>query len=103
MLNERNDEMNVVLENEDVKVETSDYEEPVYVDVVDDGGNNVIGVVVGIAASVIAAGAAVYYFTKDKRKARFIKKLEREGYVIEKPDIENAVCGIVEETDEDEE
>lgn len=52
----------------------------------EESNNGSLGkLILGIGA-VVAAGVAVAHFTKNKRREYQIKKLEKAGYVISKPE-----------------
>lgn len=57
----------------------------VYEETETSGNGNLGKIVLGVGA-VVAAAVAVAHFTKNKRREYQIKKLEKAGYVIYKPE-----------------
>lgn len=54
------------------------------------GGNGVVKFVVGAAFAAAGVGALWWHKSKDKREAKQIEKLAKKGYVITKPEEEEA-------------
>lgn len=54
-------------------------------------GKGVFGAVAGAVVVVAGMTAVVLHKTKDKRRAKQVEKLRKEGYVIYEPAVEDAV------------
>lgn len=66
------------------------------------GNGSSIGALVLIGGAVIGGAVAIHHFTKKKREAWAVKRLEKKGYVVSKPEvnepIEEVECDELEES-----